>query len=225
MHAELSIIIPTLDSQHQLAATLAALQTGIDMDLVHEIVVSDGGSSDQTAKLATKAGARVVTGPRGRGGQLGRGAKIASAPWLLFLHADTHLSANWPRVVAAHIRTHPDSAACFRLTFRARGLPPMIVAAFANLRTRVAGLPYGDQGLLIPRRLYDEIGGFPDIPLMEDVAIARALHGKIRLLNAQSATDATRYQKHGWIRQGAANIWRLLRYLRGASPEDLNRTY
>ncbi len=225
MHAPLSIIIPTLDSQHDLAPTLTALREGKGAGLIHEIVVSDGGSSDQTATRATQSGAILVSGARGRGSQLRRGACAASGAWLLFLHADTHLSPGWAGDVDAHIRRHPDRAACFRLAFRAGGVAPVIVARFANLRTRFAGLPYGDQGLLIPREVYDRIGGYPDIPLMEDVAIARALRGDIRLLGTKAATDPTRFQEHGWVRHGAGNMWRLVRYLTGTPPEDLDRTY
>ena len=116
-------------------------------------------------------------------------------------------------------------AGWFRLAFDAPGAPPRIVAAWANARARL-GLPYGDQALLIHRSLYRKVGGYPAIPLMEDVAIARAL-GRARLaaLGAVATTSADRYLRNGWLRQGARNLLTLTRYLLGASPETLARSY
>ncbi|MCY4180364.1 MAG: glycosyl transferase, partial [Litoreibacter sp.] len=170
------------------------------------------------------AGCEIVTGAPGRGQQLVRGASAARGEWLLFLHADTHLPEAWVGAVVQHMSGSSD-AAVFELTFRARGLLPALVASWANLRTRSFGLPYGDQGLLISRRLYDEIGGFEQIPLMEDVAMARALKGRITVLPEAVSTDAVRYQKSGWIRRGARNLWTLARYSLGADPTKLAKRY
>ena len=223
MRAPLSIVIPTLNAEHTLAGAVATLIEGVQSGLVRELVVSDGGSTDATVTIAEDLGALLVNGAAGRGGQLGRGASAASGDWLLFLHADTHLAPGWPAAVAEHMKTS-DVAGYFRLRFRAKGLAPAVVAAWANTRSRL-GLPYGDQGLLVSRQLYEIVGGFRDIPLMEDVAIARALRGKLTMLPAVAATGAARYRKGGWVRRGAQNIWLLARFLSGADPERLARAY
>ena len=117
----------------------------------------------------------------------------------------------------------------FKLSFDAVGLAPHLVAGWANLRARVLALPYGDQGLLISRTTYEAAGGYPNIPLMEDVALARIL---ARIPGARPVamplairTSAARYQRDGWIRRGGRNLWLLLRYLSGANPEALARAY
>ncbi len=225
MRAPISVIIPTLNATSSLPTTVASLFEGLEAGLIRELIFSDGGSSDQISTLADELGASLITSEKSRGGQLANGAQYASAPWFLFLHADTSLSENWSHEVLAHITTHPDQAACFRLKFCHSGLRPMIVAGWANLRSHVLHLPYGDQGLLISRRLYNNLGGYQDIPLMEDVAIARALYGKIRLLSSAASTNADKFLRDGWFWRGARNLWTLSRYFAGASPEKLASKY
>lgn len=224
MRAPLSIIIPTLDAETGLPVTLRALVEGLEGGLIRELVVSDGGSTDASCEVADAAGAVVLRGPAGRGGQLRRGADVAQGAWLLFLHADTELSAGWASVVQAHI-DGGQGAGYFRLAFDAGGFAPRWVAGWANMRARLFGLPYGDQGLLISRELYDMVGGYADVALMEDVAMARSLRGQLRMLPVVARTSAMRYQEAGWLRQGARNLWRLVRYLAGADPVRLRRGY
>ncbi len=226
MRAPISVIIPTLNAAPALPETLARVMAGVDAGLVRELIISDGGSTDDVAKLADAVGATFVTGPAGRGGQLARGAEAAQGAWLLFLHADTHLPAEWVEEALGHI-SRPDAALVFSLSFRnAPEAMARITAMWANLRTRAFGLPYGDQALLISRALYDEIGGYPDQPLMEDVAIARALGRKRIVLSRRAVqTDPRRYQSGGWRAQGSRNLWRLLRYLFGVDPQQLARDY
>ncbi len=223
MRAVLSIVIPTLHAEHILPPTLQCLFEGISAGLIRELVISDGGSDDATLAIADAAGAVLVSGPPSRGGQLLRGAELTSGSWILFLHADTHLPEGWSEAAAEHIRRSGDAAA-FRLKFRAKGLAPRFVAAWANQRSRI-GLPYGDQGLLISRQLYDSIGGYSDIPLMEDVDIARRFKGRLRLLGMTVTTDADRYLQEGWLRRGSRNLLTLARYLAGVPPEELAKSY
>ncbi|NOX40862.1 MAG: glycosyltransferase [Alphaproteobacteria bacterium] len=225
MRAPISVIIPTLNATNSLPQTVASLFEGLEAGLIRELIFSDGGSDDQISALAEELGASLITGDKSRGGQLRRGAQNASAGWFLFLHADTYLAENWSSKVLDHITAHPDQAACFRLRFRHSGLRPVIVASWANLRSRLLGLPYGDQGLLISQRLYNDLGGYQDIPLMEDVAIARALRGNIRLLNSAASTNADKFIRDGWFWRGARNLWALSRYFAGASPESLASKY
>jgi rSAM/selenodomain-associated transferase 2 len=224
MRAPITVIIPTLNAGATLVPCLGSLGPALMEGLIAEVIISDGGSSDCTVEIAQEAGARVITGPKGRGGQLRRGAQTAVGEWLLFLHADTVLSADWAHHAQAHIQSGA-GAAPFRLAFDARGVWPWAVAGWANLRSRVFQLPYGDQGLLVARDLYAQIGGYPDIPLMEDVAIARALRGRITLLPAIATTSAARYQAEGWARRGVRNMWFLTRYFCGADPARLARRY
>lgn len=225
MRAPISIVIPTLNAAVELPGTLASLAEGLEAGLIRELVVSDGGSQDGTRAVAEAAGAIWLAGPAGRGGQLRRGAGAAEGAWLLFLHADTQLAPGWTEAVLRHLRDQEQRAGYFRLSFRARGLGPNVVAAWANLRSRQFGLPYGDQGLLIHRALYEYAGGFPDIPLMEDVALAQALRGRLVGLSAEAMTSADRYLRDGWGRRGARNLWTLARYLLGADPKRLAAGY
>ena len=226
MPAPLSIVIPTLNSADRLGETADALLTGVTSGLVREVVISDGGSSDATGKVAKELGAIFVEGPTGGGGQIARGVAAASAPWLLILHDDTHLSPDWAEASRKHISASPDLAGVFRLRFRASGLAPRIVEAGANLRTKLLGLPYGDQGLLVSRKLLDEVGGVPDVPLMEDVVLARALKGRIRALEATANTSASRYETDGWVRRVFRNLGILFRFqVLRHSPEKLKADY
>jgi rSAM/selenodomain-associated transferase 2 len=224
MRAPISVIIPTLNSADGLAAMVGTLFEGLEAGLIRELIISDGGSSDATQKIAEELGAKITSGGVGRGGQLKRGADMAQGAWLLFLHSDTWLDKGWSGAVIPHL-SKPDKAACFQLKYRIKGRAARIVATWANLRTRLFGLPYGDQGLLVSRTLYDEIGGFRDIPLMEDVAIARALKRRLTMLNHTAATDARKYLHEGWVRRGLRNLWTLTRYLAGMSPDQLAKQY
>ncbi|SDD12848.1 TIGR04283 family arsenosugar biosynthesis glycosyltransferase [Ruegeria marina] len=224
MPAILSIVIPTYQAEGTLARVFEALMEGLPSGLVREVIVSDGGSSDRTREIAEAAGAEVILGQPSRGGQLRRGCAAARAEWLLILHADSVPDPGWAEVVMAHTMSSKSPAA-FRLAFRARGLAPRLVAGWANLRTQVFHLPYGDQGLLLRKSDYEKSGGYPDQPLMEDVHLVRALPIAPVLLPLHVVTGAERYLKGGWIRRGARNLWTLARYFAGVSPERLEKSY
>lgn len=224
MRAPLSVVIPTLNAEPMLPHALSALGEGLQAGLIREVIFADGGSVDGTAALAAAAGAELVTGTPGRGTQLAAGCAAAQGDWLLVLHADTALQDGWAQVTLAHLN-RPERAGYFRLAFRSEGVAPAWVAGWANWRAQVFGLPYGDQGLLISRALYDRVGGYQEIPLMEDVALARALKGRLVALDAVACTGAERYTREGWIRRGARNLATLVRYLLGARPADLVTRY
>lgn len=223
MPAKLSIVIPTLNAEDGLARSLPALAEGLTAGLIRDLVISDGGSQDATLRIAEAAGANLVTGPASRGGQLRRGAEAAAGTWLFFLHADTVLPPGWADDVHAHLSQ--DRPAWCQLRFDHGGLPARIVAGWANVRARAFSLPYGDQGLLISRVDYDDVGGFQDQPLMEDVAIARALGRRLMPLPVTVTTSSEKYIRDGWFRRGGRNFGLLARYLAGADPNRLAGRY
>ncbi|MBR9843466.1 MAG: glycosyltransferase [Rhodobacteraceae bacterium] len=224
MRAPLSVVIPTLNAEAVLGPCLGALYEGVQAGLIRELIVVDGGSDDRTTEIAREVGADVIETAASRGGQLRAGCAAARADWLLVVHADTVLQEGWTEVVAAHLGQ--ETAGYFRLRFDAGGVAGTWVAGWANLRARLFGLPYGDQGLLVRRDLYEAVGGYADIPLMEDVALAQAL-GRSRLvaLDAVAMTSAEKYHRQGWLRRGARNLWTLARYFMGTGPERLAKAY
>ncbi len=222
MPAPISIVIPTLNADQELPRSLQSLMEGLHSGLVRELIIADGGSTDATLEIADEAGAEIVHSHPSRGGQLALGCAAAKGDWLLVLHADTDLQPGWSVVVSDHLATGRPAA--FRLQFRAKGFGPRWVAAWANLRSRVFSLPYGDQGLLVRKQDYLRAGGYPDQPLMEDVALVRALP-RITVLPVNAITSAERYVRQGWLRRGARNLWTLTRYFLGADPEQLAQAY
>ena len=223
MRAALSVVIPTLNAEKGLPACLAALMEGLEAGLIRELVISDGGSIDHTLRIANEVGAFVVTGSPSRGGQLRRGVEAAHGKWVMLLHADTQLEPGWSEAVQGLMQA--GNAGYFRLGFSSGGIFARVVAGWANLRSKRFGLPYGDQGLVMPRILLDSVGGVPDIPLMEDVALAQALRGQLVALPVIARTSAERYETEGWFRRGCRNLWTLCRYLLGADPERLAQDY
>lgn len=222
---KLSVIIPTLNAASALPACLKQFEA---VDDVVEVVVADGGSTDATRDVATAAGARVVIGAASRGSQLRMGARAATGDWLLFLHADTLLGPTW----MAEVRqfscdpNHHTRAAVFRLALDSHAVSARRLERRVDWRTRVLALPYGDQGLLMSRAIYDAIGGYAAIPLMEDVDIITRL-GRKRLtyLNCVATTSAQRYLRDGWYRRSARNLICLGLYFCGLPPHFIKRLY
>ncbi len=227
----ISVVIPTLNAERRLATCLTALVPAAVEGFVREVIVVDGGSTDRTAKIVDQAGATFLSAEPGRGRQLRAGARHAHQPWLLFLHADTVLSSDWDLEAASFMGRVdngelPLSAATFSFVLDDRGIAPRTLEKLVAVRRSVFARPYGDQGLLIPRRLYDEIGGYRDMTLMEDVDIVRRL-GRRRLtaLRTPAVTCAARYRQQGYMRRVLRNQLCLALYAGGASPEHVARVY
>ena len=217
----ISVVIPALGVDGALRPTLDSVKGCVD-----DLVISDGRSSDHTAAYAKKAGATVVVGERGRGQQLRRGAEIATGDWLLFLHADTVLEEGWIDEARQFIAKNGEKSAVFSFALDDPNPWARMIEKGVALRCRLLALPYGDQGLLISRALYDSIGGYKPISLFEDVDIIRRL-GRRRLvrLNSAAVTSSVRYQRGGFLRRPLKNLMLLLFYYLGDSPEKLARLY
>jgi rSAM/selenodomain-associated transferase 2 len=218
-----SLVIPTLNAECTLAAMLTSLGC---QSPISEMIVADGGSRDGTVAVARAAGARVVEAPRGRGSQLRAGAAAAASSWLLFLHADTRLEPSWRAAVEAHVALRSGAAGYFRFALDDAAPAARRVELLTRWRCRVLAMPYGDQGLLIARSLYDAVGGFAPIPLMEDVDLVRRL-GRRRLveLPATAVTSAERYRRDGWWARPLRNIALLSLWRLGVPPATLARLY
>ena len=221
----LSVVIPTLDAAAELPATLAALAGA---PLVGEIIVADGGSSDDSRAIAAAAGARTLVAPKGRGPQLQAGAAAARGEWLLFLHADCRPAAGWEESVARFIAGPGAAGRAGYFGYAAEDASPAArrLERLVAWRCRALALPYGDQGLLIARPLYDAVGGFAALPLMEDVDLVRRLgRGRLQPIAATVRASARRYRAGGWVRRPLRNLLCLLLYFAGLPPRHIARLY
>ncbi|UPY37791.1 glycosyltransferase [Sediminicoccus sp. KRV36] len=209
------MVIPTWNAAHLLPPLLAQLKG------VGEVLLADGGSADAVGGL----GPRVVLAPRGRGAQLAAGAAMAQGAWLLFLHADTRLGEGWAEAVAAALGD-PGRAHYFRFALDDPSPQARRLERAVAWRCRWLALPYGDQGLLISSALYDALGGFRPMPLMEDVDLIRRI-GRARLaaMPAAAITSAERWRRDGWRARSARNLLTLGLYFAGVPPERLARFY
>lgn len=226
MTPEIDVVIPTLNAGTTLGKTLAALEERDGLAL--GVTVCDGGSTDSTVTIARSAGTVVVTAPAGRGAQLAAGAAAGRAAWLLFLHADTALGSGWAPVVRGFTarKTNAGRAGYFHLRFDSPDPRARRIERLVAWRSRTLGLPYGDQGLLISRALYDCLGGFRPIPLMEDVEIVRRIgRGNLVPLGIEAVTSAARYERDGWLRRPLRNLTCLTLYFAGVRPPTLQRLY
>lgn len=223
--AGLSAVIPTLNSAGHIGPLLGELAaTGI----VDRCVVADGGSRDGTCEIAIQAGAKVVAAPRGRGSQLSDGADVAGGDWLLFLHVDSRLGPGFADAVRA-FTTNPVNearAAAFHLAFDDPSPAARRLAAIANWRAGALALPYGDQGLLVSRALYERVGGYRSMPLMEDVDLVRRIGPRrLHMLDATITTSAERYRREGFVRRPLRNVLCLALYYLGVPAGAIVKLY
>ena len=220
----LSVVIPTLNAAAALPACLAALAG----EPVAELLVADGGSGDGTERLAAAAGARVVQVRPGRGPQQAAGAAAARGTWLLFLHADTRLAEGWRSAVAAYMAEPGNGgrAAHFSFALDDQSQSARRLERLVAWRCRRFALPYGDQGLLLSRALYDKVGGYRSLPLMEDVDLVRRIGGRrLDPLPIAAITSAGRYRREGYVPRSLRNLCCLTLYFLGLPPRLLARLY
>jgi rSAM/selenodomain-associated transferase 2 len=223
MKPAISVIVPVFNEELTIRSTLESVLS-LKPD---ELLVVDGGSLDRTRELATSMGVQVVAAARGRGGQMNQGAKLARGEVLLFLHADTRLphsalddirdAMNNPLVVGGR----------FDVLLDGEGWMLKIVGHMISLRSRLSRVATGDQAIFIRREIFNKLGGYPEIPLMEDVALSRALKraGQVVCLKSRVTTSARRWKKEGVCRT-IFKMWVLKSlYLLGVSPFRLKRFY
>jgi rSAM/selenodomain-associated transferase 2 len=221
----ISIVMPVLNEAAGIEAVLRALQPLRARGV--EVVVADGGSTDHTKRFAARWADAVVDAPRGRARQMNAGAAQAQREVLLFLHADTLLPPDADRLIQAALQR---GAAWGRFDVRISGRPWMlwVVAWFINLRSRLSGIATGDQALFITRPLFEQLGGFADQPLMEDVELCRSLKAlglRPACLRERVTTSGRRWEQRGVWRTIVLMWWLRWRYWRGAAPSELAKVY
>ena len=224
MTARISIIIPALNESAGIGAMLQSLQ--IQRREGHEVIVVDGGSRDETARLAAPLSDRVIESVPGRARQMNAGARQAANDVLLFLHADTRLPATASGDINAML-----AAGHAWGRFDVRIVPEdgvlRIVASMMNLRSRLTGIATGDQAIFVQRELFTKVGGYPDTPLMEDLLLSDRLkqYGPPGCIRARVTTSARRWQQHGRVKT-ILKMWCLrLAFRLGVSPARLARFY
>jgi rSAM/selenodomain-associated transferase 2 len=217
--APLSVVIPALNEEDLVVAAVLSVRDHA------EVVVVDGGSTDGTRAAADAAGASVIVTARGRGLQLDAGARAAHGEWLVFLHADTRLEPGW----AAALQALPVSVVggAFRFALDPPRRAYRWLEAGVALRCRILRLPYGDQGLFARRAVYEAIGGFRPMALMEDVDFVRRLGraGSLAFLPVRAWTSARRFERRGAAATSLRNLGLLALYAAGCGPDRLARLY
>ena len=218
----ISVVIPALNEAASIgAAVSSAIAPGV------EVIVVDGGSEDDTLRLAEYAGARVLAVAGGRAAQQNAGARAGSGDALLFLHADTLLPQDWATQVHAALADPEVALGAFRLSIAGATRTERLVAAAANLRSRSFGVPYGDQALFLRRATFDALGGFAPLPFMEDWDLAHRARrlGRIRLVDAAVVTSSRRWRRLGPLRTTFVNAAIIAAFRCGVAPERLARAY
>ena len=219
----LSIVVPVLNEAAEIETTLQALAPLRTRGC--EVIVVDGGSADDTLALAKSLADRTIAAPRGRASQMNAGGATAKGDVLLFLHADTRLPENADALVIDALSRSRRAWGRFDVRFTKGALP--LIAWTMNVRSRLTGIATGDQAMFATRKAFESVGGFPEIALMEDIALSARLKriSRSAFVSARVTTSPRRWQKHGTMRT-ILLMWRLrLAYFFGAPPEALARAY
>ncbi|MDA2923784.1 TIGR04283 family arsenosugar biosynthesis glycosyltransferase [Acidobacteria bacterium AH-259-L09] len=221
--ANISVIIPALNEAEAIGLALGSIQNCMGV----ERIVADGGSVDKTVEVARSFGAKVVHSPRGRARQMNAGAKAAKGGLLVFLHADTRLPEGFDNHIRGIMNQSNAIAGAFELQIDAPSPGLRIIEKVANWRSRRLQLPYGDQAIFLRADLFREIGGFPDLPIMEDFEFVRRLRsqGRVVIAPAAALTSARRWQKLGTLQTTLTNQAVVLAFCLGVDPSRLARWY
>ncbi len=220
---DISIIIPALNEAGNIAHTLRAAAA----PEVREIIVVDGGSSDDTMAIAQANGAMIHRSPAGRARQMNHGAEAARGSIFLFLHADTLLPPDFQHHITRIMRQPNTAGGAFRFAIDSQGMGCRLVEAGTNLRTRLLRLPYGDQAIFVNSILFKKAGGYAPQPILEDVLLIKALkqYGRIRIAPAAAVTSDRRWQRLGLLKTTLINQAIMTGYLFGLSPQFLKGWY
>ncbi|HDP25436.1 MAG TPA: DUF2064 domain-containing protein [Deltaproteobacteria bacterium] len=219
----ISVIIAALNEEATITRTVQSLRAGAGI----EIIVVDGGSTDGTVSKAAASGAKVVSRALGRAAQMNYGASLARGRILLFLHADTLVPAGYDRAIRDALRDNLSVAGSFRLSLDGKSPGLRLIEAGANLRTRRCMLPYGDQGLFMWKVFFLELGGYPEMPILEDVALIREIRrrGHVILLPLDALTSSRRYDSIGVFRTWFINVMVYACHGAGMPFEEIARLY
>ena len=217
--SRISVIVPVFNEEQDIAATIERARASGEV----EIIVVDGGSTDRTRKIARSLGVKVLKSPQGRAVQMNAAADSATGDILLFLHADTLLPDGWIHSVIEELKRPATAAAAFSLRFSSYVKGLKIVEMLANFRGRVLQMPYGDQAIFLRADLFREVGGYRNLPLMEDWDLVSRLRkrGRIRIVAAEVITSSRRWKKHGVFRTTALHQVIILGYLFGVPLSTL----
>jgi rSAM/selenodomain-associated transferase 2 len=215
----ISIIIPVYQDADALARALDVT----DFSGAEVIVATAIGDSSLNALRAARPDLIWVSAPQGRARQMNAGAAIARGEWLVFLHADTHLPAAWRDAIDRARADTRVGLGCFRFALDSPAAAARVIELGVRLRVRLFGLPYGDQALFVRREVFAELGGYSDLPIMEDVDLVRRLRARGRLFRAseRAVTSARRWEEDGWVKPTARHLRLILRYFAGIHPERL----
>ena len=220
---KISVIIPTLNEAKNIKATLATTKIATNV----EVIVVDAGSEDDTVAIAQSEGIKIISGFRGRAVQMNAGAAIASGEILLFLHGDTRLPAEFDVMVRKIFSTPKIVAGAFTLKIDGKGLGLRLVEWGVKLRSHFWQMPYGDQAIFLKKQTFQEIGGFPELPIMEDFEFIRHLKysGKIAIIPVSVVTSGRRWLQKGVFQTTLINQIVIIAYFLGISPERLRTWY
>lgn len=221
----ISVIIPTLNEAENIRGCIECVRDG-DGDL--EIIVCDGGSSDATVQIVREYDDTIlIETAKGRGAQMNKGAALAKGEVLLFLHADTKLERGWSGELFSALADESIVGGAFVFKIDNPAVRYRLIESWVKLRCTLFSLPYGDQGIFVRRGIFDRIGGYRDIPLMEDVEIIGGLkkEGRLALLKKCAVTHDRRWVRKGWIRASVSNQMMMLMYKMGIDPHTLARLY
>lgn len=209
----ISVVVPTDNAERLLPRCFDSLIGAAVRGVVREVIVSDAGSTDSTLLIADAAGAHVIHSRKNRGARMAEAAATAKSDWLLFLHPETALETGWEveaeSFISQSIMERP-RAAVFRFALEDFGGEARRAEAKANLRTALFALPYGDQGLLIPKRLYQKLGGYRALADMEDADLVRRI-GRRRLVSLRSRAINVARPHKGTLRGLALTVLHTLR--------------
>ena len=220
---QVTVVIPTYNSEKTIESTLNSI-----CKYFNKIIIVDADSSDLTLEISKKYKIKIIKSVKGRGPQLVLGAENANTDWIFFLHSDSIINQNNIIDINKFITNtlNNNKAGSFKIRFNTNNIWSNLLSILVNIRSKYLKLPYGDQGLLISKSFYKNIGGYKNIPIMEDVEIIRAIGFRnIKILNSYIITDAARFENQGWIYRPMINLFCLTLYFLGFNINNINKIY